>query len=107
MVTIQQGAPTSDSEGNAQLTWSTLTTAYADISPARGDQLLSAAQRDEKITHQVTIRYRTGLPAAGALRFQYGARYFFVKSIVDEEERHRQLDCLCEEIVLPSETGAT
>lgn len=107
MVTIQQGTPSAGTEGDALLTWSTLTTAYADISPARGDQLLSAAQRDERITHQVTIRYRTGLPAAGALRFLYGTRQFYVKSITDEDERHRQLDCLCEEIVVPSETGAT
>lgn len=105
-LTIQQGTPATSSEGDAELTWSTLTTAFADISPARGDQLLSAAQRNEKITHQVTIRYRTALPAPGALRFLYGTRAFYVKSIIDADERHRQLDCLCEELVLPSETGA-
>lgn len=105
IITIQQGTPSTDSEGNAILTWSTLTTTAAAIVPTRAVDIQVAAQRDERITHQVTIRYRTGLPNPASLRFVYGSRYFFVKGITDVEERHRQLVCDCEEIV-SSQTGA-
>lgn len=99
-VLIQQGAAGAGTEGDASLTWSTLTTAWASISQASAEAIQSAAQRDERITHQVTIRYRSGLPNPASLRFVYKSRYFFVKTIVDVDERHQELDCHCEEIVV-------
>lgn len=67
------------------------------ISPMTAQQLMAAGQTEEKITHQITIRYRTNLTPR--MRLRYGNRLFEIKNILDPLEEHRELDILCEEIV--------
>jgi len=72
--------------------------------PIGGTEKFVSAQTEENITHQVTIRWRGDITEPKA-RFIYtpspgaASRVFLVHNILDQDEGHCELDCLCEEIV--------
>ena len=95
---------TADSEGFVAENWVTLGPTWAHIMPIGGTERFVAAQTEENITHQVTIRWR-GDMTEPKIRFVYTAstgaisRVFLVHNVLDQDEGRRELDCLCEEIV--------
>lgn len=96
-VALQKVVMTSDAEGVSGETWSLVSNVWANINPAGGTEQMQAGQMEEKITHRVTIRYRSDLSTRQ--RFVYGTRTFLIHSMLDQDEAHREIDCLCEEIV--------
>lgn len=109
-VRLQQVTMTSDSEGVSGENWTDLDVVWAHISPIGGLERIQAAQTEEKITHQVTIRWRKDV--TGHMRFLYtetagaSTRLFYIKNMLDPDEAHREIDCMCEEIVT-TQVGAT
>jgi SPP1 family predicted phage head-tail adaptor len=49
----------------------------------------------EKITHEVTLRYMTNIDTNS--RITYGTKNFNIKGIINVDERDRYLKLLCEE----------
>jgi SPP1 family predicted phage head-tail adaptor len=96
-VALQQVVMTSDTEGVSSEAWSLVSNVWANINPAGGTEQMQAGQTEEKITHRVTIRWRSDLNTRQ--RFVYGTRVFLIHSMLDQEEAHREVDCLCEEII--------
>lgn len=109
-VRLQQVTMTSDSEGVSGENWSDLDVVWAHISPIGGLERIQAAQTEEKITHTVTIRWRKDVTSQ--MRFLYqemagaAVRLFFIKNMLDPDEAHRELNCMCEEFVTV-QSGAT
>lgn len=68
----------------------------ARIEPLEGRELIEAMQTGMQRPHRFTMRYRTGM--TGAKTIVYGTRTFDIKSVVDPEEKHRELDILADEI---------
>ena len=86
--------------------WTDIDTLWAAITPTGGTELALAAQTAEKITHQITIRYRTDLSPV-KMRFLFPSvrpdqpdRLFNIHMIIDPNEAHEQLNCMCEEYVV-------
>jgi SPP1 family predicted phage head-tail adaptor len=94
-VTIQARSSTPDTFGQSVRTWTNLVTTSADIEPLSGRELEVARAVQAEVTHQVTIRYRTGL--TDAMRVVYQGRYFNINSILDVGTRHETLQMLCTE----------
>ena len=107
---LQQLVSTTDSDGFTNETWSDLAVVWAGIDPLRAAESYQAAQSQENITHQITIRWRSDVTAR--MRFLYAEtttgiqRIFLIHTMLDPLEAHRQLDCMCEEFVT-SQVGAT
>lgn len=107
---LQTVAMVSDAEGVSTETWTDLATVWAHISPASGRETFQAAQPEEVITHTVTVRWRPDITSH--MRFLYSdppsrpARIFLIHTMLDQDELHRQIDCMCEEIVT-TQVGAT
>jgi len=100
---LQRPAEASDAEGFVTENWADLDVVWAHINPMGAREVFQAGQPEERITHQVTIRWRRDVTTK--MRFLYRDtpsatdRIFLIHSMLDQDEGHRQLDCLCEEIV--------
>ena len=95
-----------DAEGTSVEQWRDIDTLWAHIQPTGGSELPVAAQTAEKITHQITIRYRTDLSPV-KMRFLFPSvrqdtpdRLFNIHMLIDPDGMHEQLNCLCEEFVI-------
>jgi len=88
---------TADVYGATTKTWTTAETVQAAITPLSGNELLIAKQASERVTHRVEMHHTsTVVPRA---RLKYGDRVLNVESVLNTEERDRQLVCMCSEEV--------
>lgn len=94
-IVIQQRSTTKDTHGQESTSWSDVATTWAAIEPLNGRELLAAQAQQSETTHQVVIRYRTGITAAN--RVLYQGRVFNVLSVIDQDMKHRSLMLLCSE----------
>lgn len=96
-VTIRTVTLVPDGGGGNTETPTDVTGIPARVEPLDGRELVEAMKTGMQRPHRFTLRYRTGM--TGATRIIYALRTFDVKSVVDPEERHRELVILTEEIV--------
>lgn len=100
-VRLQGRQTTVSADGFSIENWVDIATLWAGLEPVTAREVMQATQETEKITHQVTVRYRTGM--SNQLRFRYGSRVFLIHTLLDTNESHRELICLCEESVMGQE----
>jgi SPP1 family predicted phage head-tail adaptor len=99
-VTLQQeGTRTDDGFGGGGISHPDVATLHAAIVPLSGTELFEARQFTPSVSHRVEIRYYAGIKASWQV--VYGARKFNIKSIIDIEERHREMHLMCEELPAP------
>lgn len=94
-ITIQQRSSTPDSYGQQSGAWTDVVTCWAGIEPLTGRELLAAQAVNTENTHQVKLRYRTGITAA--MRVVYQGRLFNILSVIDPDTAHVALHLLCSE----------
>lgn len=100
-VAIQRRTGAESGFGEPTDTWTDLATVSAGVEPISGREYFAAQQVQSEVTHRVTIRYLAGVtpkdrivwtdPATGV------ARYFDIRSVLDKDERHRELALMCVE----------
>jgi len=95
--TLEQPVRTADGGGGASVTWETVTDLWAAVRTITGDERLRHDQLAGRLTHEVWIRYRTGVTPA--MRFRQGARIYEIVAVIEAKRRAR-LECLCEERTL-------
>lgn len=103
-VQLQKPAPGTDAEGTPNGAWVTVGTIWAQVVPAGGTETIVAGQEEARITHQVTIRYRSdldptvvGATALHNTRLLLGQRILDIKDGTSPDERHVELDLNCVE----------
>lgn len=96
-VTLQSASQSTDSYGQVTLTWSDTATVWASVQPLQGREAERAKQIHKDVTHNVTIRYRSGVSTAQ--RFKLGSRYLNILSVLNTDERNVELVCLCMEVL--------
>jgi len=94
-VTFHQYFETQDTTGHAIKTYTPLATRSVSIEPLSGRELEVARQVNAEITHKVEMRYLANL--SPRLRFLFGSRVFEILSILNIEEKKKQLTLLCVE----------
>jgi SPP1 family predicted phage head-tail adaptor len=94
-LTLEEIQRASDEGGGFTESWVTVATLSADLRPTGGGERLASDRLAGTITHDVVLRYRPGV--VPAMRFRKGTRIFHILAVIDIEERHRWLKCLCEE----------
>ncbi len=70
-------------------------TVWGKIEPLTGGERLRAMQLQDRLSHRIVIRHRSGITAA--MRVRFGARAFNIRAVIDLGERGRFLELLCEE----------
>jgi SPP1 family predicted phage head-tail adaptor len=91
-ITIQQQS-TSLVGGERVTTWTTVVQTWAAISPLSGREYLNAATVNANVSHRIVMRYQSGI--GSAMRVQYGTRVFDIQSVLNIDERNREMHLLC------------
>lgn len=94
-VQLQSKTLTPDSHGNPVETWATASTVWAAVKPISGRERWANDRTSHDYDLAVSIRYRTGI--APDMRAIYNSRTLEVSTIVDTDERRRELVLLCRE----------
>ena len=94
-VKVENSTNTRDAGGGISQSFSPVTYIYANIKPTNANSTYRQGMVQEKVTHEVTIRYMNNISTNS--RVTYGTRNFNVKGIVNVDERDRFLKLLCEE----------
>ncbi|WP_416430859.1 phage head closure protein [Piscirickettsia salmonis] len=77
--------------------WQDITTVWARVSPSAGRELFSAQQFYHEISQTVTLRYRSDVTPLLCLVFD--GRYLEILSVLNPDERNRELILACREWV--------
>jgi SPP1 family predicted phage head-tail adaptor len=84
-------------EGIPQENWTTVATVWAAIADLSGKEYIQAASIQSEVTTRIKIRFRTGITPA--MRVLYGTRVFAILSVIDKDERHREIELMCREVI--------
>lgn len=96
VITIRTNARTPDGMGGYTETPTDVANIPARVEPLEGRELLMAQQTGMERPHRFTIRYRVGM--TGAKTIIYDSRTFDIHSVMDPEEKHRELVITAEEL---------
>lgn len=96
-VTIERVTETTDDLGQPVQVWTPVATVRAAVEPLQGRELYAAQAVHSEAQYNVRVRYLSGITPKD--RVKYGSRYLNILSVIDKEERHRELTLLCSEVV--------
>lgn len=96
-VTIEQATESQNAIGEAIQTWTTFAKRRASVQPFQGREFWSAKQFNAESNLRVRLRYLTGLTTK--MRISWNGRLFDIRSIVNADERNRELILIVEEQV--------
>jgi len=96
-VIIQQNQPTINAFGEETEQWVDVATVWAAVEPIKGREFFAAQKENAETTARISIRYRTGILAD--MRILYGNKIFEINAIIDVEERHIELQLMCQELL--------
>lgn len=100
-IVLQRRTGAENDFGEPTDTWSDVATLSAGIEPISGREYFAAQQVQSEVTHRVTIRYFEGITPKDRLVWTDPAtavaRYFDIRSVIDRDERHREMAIMCVE----------
>lgn len=91
-VTVEQYTESANSVGEPVKTWSTYAVLDAAINALTGTERIQAAQVNANAFVQMTLRYYPGITPK--MRVRLGSRTFQIASVVNVDERNREIDLL-------------
>jgi SPP1 family predicted phage head-tail adaptor len=94
-LTLEELQRVEDEGGGFSESWVAVAELSAAMRPLSGTETVEADRLAGRITHEIAVRYRLGVQPA--MRFRKSARLFHIVTVIDVEERHAWLKCLCEE----------
>ena len=94
-VKVEMATNTRDAGGGLAQAFGSVATIYANIKPKSANSTYRQGMLQEKVTHEITIRYMQNIDTNSKITF--GTRSFAVNGIINVDERDRFLTLLCEE----------
>lgn len=94
-VILQTVSRVSNGGGGFTPTWADTTTLWAHLDELSGSEAFEAQQIASKVTHRVTIRYRTSVTPQQ--RLKYGTRILKIESVRNPDQRNEMLELMCSE----------
>ena len=96
-VTIQTRDETQDSVGQRVLTYTELTTRMAKINPVSGREYFNASGERANVSTEIRMRYDASLSVLHPDdRIVHGSVNYDIISIINMDERNRELVLMCE-----------
>ena len=96
-ITIQYYTESQNSYGEMTKTWSDYATVWASIEPIMGREFWESQQINAEVTAKITIRYLADINPK--MRVKYGSRIFEIISVINPEEKNRELQLMVKESV--------
>ncbi|MCF6199471.1 MAG: phage head closure protein [Hyphomicrobiaceae bacterium] len=94
-ISLESMTKTDDGGGGVAIIWEEIAPLWVAIKPLSGRERLGAGQYASRLTHEITLRYRTlALPE---MRFRKGNRIFEITAVINVDEKSQWLRALCEE----------
>ena len=93
-LTIQSETKLADDGGGYTLGWADVVTVWGAIKPLSGGEQLRAMQLQDKVSHRIRIRHRSGVTPKQRLLF--GSRAFQIRAVLNPDERNRWLESVFE-----------
>ncbi len=97
-ITLQQKTVTRDSYGAEVISWTDVATVYAFVQPLQGREFFESQRINAEITAKITIRFRAGIRPFD--RIKYGDRLFDIQSVINPDERRRELQLMVKEVIV-------
>lgn len=99
LVSIQRPPTTKDLQGGCTGDWIEIPhgAQWVGISPISGTRRYESAQILQGVTHEVTTRYVPDVDSN--MRLVWGERVLQIKSLLNVDERNKELRILCQEMV--------
>ncbi len=98
-VTFQRQVTTQDTTGQRNDTWTNIDTVRAAIDPISGREFTQQSGEHSDITTRIRVRYRDSLSALKQSdRAVHGSVEYNIQSIINVQERNRELVLMCERI---------
>ena len=98
----QQKTQVRDSFGQPQDTWATVAQFWSAIRNPTGREALNAQQMKAELSHVITTRFSPSTPILPTGRFVTADnRVFNIAYVLNVDERNRQIDVGCTEVVQP------
>lgn len=94
---LQQEVRTPDGGGGYTVNWSTVATVWAEVEPISGRERFEAMRLQGEVTHRIVVRHRRDLTPDHTWRLRLGSRSFNVRAVINQGERDRFLELLCQE----------
>jgi len=94
-VKVERATNTRDAGGGLAQSFGSVATIYANIKPKNANSVYRQGMLQEKVTHEITIRYMKNIDTNSKITF--GTRSFAINGIINVDERDRFLTLLCEE----------
>jgi SPP1 family predicted phage head-tail adaptor len=97
-IDIQIESTAQNSYGEQTQSWSNyLSSIWASIDPIAGKEYFASDKLNADVSHKIRIRFRTGI--LPKMRVKYNSRYFDIISVINFEERGKELLLMCKEAV--------
>jgi SPP1 family predicted phage head-tail adaptor len=90
---------TQDAYGAVTADWNTVARRWAEVVPLSGRELEVARAQAPTADHRVTLRHWPDLKPHHRVKF--GDKYFAINSVLNTDQRDRELVLLCTEAVQP------
>jgi SPP1 family predicted phage head-tail adaptor len=95
-VTIEAKGGTVDGLGGRDVVWTGVATVWANVEPLEGSEATRAMQQGIRQPHRIRMRWRDGVRTSQRLTMD--DRVFNIRSVVDVDLRHRELEIVAEEV---------
>ncbi len=95
LVSIEDYTESDNDYGEEIKSWSRYVYAYARISPLSGTEKYISAEKHATATHQITIRYVSGVEPK--MRIVFGERIFEIVSVINVGERDKMMQLIVTE----------
>lgn len=95
-VTVQVASGTTNTLGEAVLSWSDSSAVWASVEGVSAREALLAGQQDTTVTHKVRMRYLPGLTQQ--MRFSWRSRTLEIVSLLEHGNRSEH-EAICQETV--------
>lgn len=95
--TLQQrvaATPGDSASGEALDSWVDVAAVWMSVEPIRGRELFAAEQVQSPVDVRIRMRYRPGVTPQ--MRVVLNAVNYNIVSVIDPEERHAELELMCE-----------
>ena len=88
-LTLQVESLGLDGAGGVMANWTTLATLWGQLAPVTGAASVVVGGFEKRITHAITVRWRSDVTIATGMRLLLGSRVFTIRSVVNEDEANR------------------
>jgi SPP1 family predicted phage head-tail adaptor len=95
LISVQEPIETQAADGSVVQAWSDYVVARASIEPLSGREYFSAQAEASSVSHRIRMRYVAGVTTK--MRVVFDEREFEIESVINYEERNRELILMCEE----------